>query len=68
MFGSPETIVATILCVGHVALSPTHATAIPSIRNILFPEITWPPPVVGQPIVIYGVAKTFPSDFGEVAE
>lgn len=61
-------MVATTLCVGHVALSPTHATAIPSIRNILFPEITWPPPVVGQPIVIYGVAKSIPSYFHEAEE
>ncbi|AGQ05631.1 hypothetical protein ACOUMD_03225 [Acinetobacter baumannii] len=40
----------------------------PSIRNKLFPEITWPPPVVGQPIVIYGVAKSIPSYFIEVEE
>ncbi|MDW7640703.1 hypothetical protein RZN38_31035, partial [Klebsiella pneumoniae] len=68
IFGSPDTIVATILCVGQVALSPTQATAMPSIRNKLFPEITWPPPVVGQPIVIYGVAKSIPSYFIEVEE
>ncbi|EXF17291.1 hypothetical protein J601_3248 [Acinetobacter baumannii 831240] len=36
--------------------------------NILFPEITWPPPEVGQPIVIYGVAKSIPSYFSEVTE
>jgi len=49
-------MVARTLCVGHVALSPTQATGIPSIRNLLFPEMTLPPPDVGQPIVIYGVA------------
>ncbi|EKP44344.1 hypothetical protein J463_0281 [Acinetobacter baumannii 1043794] len=38
------------------------------MRNILFPEITWPPPEVGQPIVIYGVAKSIPSYFHEVVE
>ncbi|SSR41152.1 Uncharacterised protein [Acinetobacter baumannii] len=50
-------MVATNLCVGQVALSPVQATAFPSMRNNEFPLITLPPPVVGQPMVIYGVAK-----------
>lgn len=39
-----------------------------SQRGLIF--ICWPipPPVVGQPIVIYGVAKTIPSYFHEVVE
>jgi len=68
MFGSPDTMVAKTLCVGQVALSPVQATAIPSIRNNEFPLITLPPPVVGQPIVIYCVAKFIPSYFHEVVE
>ncbi|MDC4264958.1 hypothetical protein OHW28_14435 [Acinetobacter baumannii] len=35
-----------------MALSPTHAIAIPSIKNALLPEMTCPPPVVGHPIVM----------------
>jgi len=61
-------MVATTLWVGHVALSPVQATGIPSIWNKLFPEITCPPPVVGQPIVMYGVAKSFPSYILEVTK
>ncbi|MDC4864786.1 hypothetical protein NRA73_13490 [Acinetobacter baumannii] len=45
-------MVETVLCAGHVALSPTHAIAIPSIKNALLPEMTCPPPVVGHPIVM----------------
>ncbi|MDA3559530.1 hypothetical protein MKL42_18905 [Acinetobacter sp. AOR15_HL] len=33
-------------------MSPTHAIAIPSIKNVLLPEMTCPPPVVGHPIVM----------------
>ncbi|ADY81237.1 hypothetical protein ODQ17_12105 [Acinetobacter sp. IRS14] len=40
------------MCNGQVALSPTQAIAIPSIKNVLFPEMTCPPPVVGHPIVM----------------
>ncbi|MDC4815000.1 hypothetical protein NQ815_14830 [Acinetobacter baumannii] len=45
-------MVETVLCTGQVALSPTHAIAIPSIKNVLLPEMTCPPPVVGHPIVM----------------
>ncbi|UUM29307.1 hypothetical protein NQU59_11725 [Acinetobacter colistiniresistens] len=40
------------MCFGQVALSPTHAIGIPSIKKLLFPEITCPPPVVGHPTTI----------------
>ncbi|MCH7352840.1 hypothetical protein MMP61_00265 [Acinetobacter sp. NIPH 1958] len=33
-------------------MSPTQAIGIPSIKKLLFPLMTCPPPVVGQPTTI----------------
>lgn len=46
---SPETIVATRLGRGQVALSETLATAFPPIVIALLPETTEPPPDVRSP-------------------
>ena len=60
---SPDTMVETHLCFGQVALSPTHATGFPSIVKVDCAEITVPPPVVGEPKVIYGSAMCRSSYF-----
>ncbi|ENX33843.1 hypothetical protein F889_02507 [Acinetobacter colistiniresistens] len=50
---SPVIMNAVVLCVGQVASSPMHAIGLPLIKKFLFPLITSPPPVVGNPTVIY---------------